>query len=138
MVKQVIVWNNSLRNKNGQKVRAGKFAAQISHASMAFLLNGADFARTKEESIRFCNCSMTNSVEMKEWIETGYIKIVCKVNSEEELLGIYELAKATGLEAHIITDAGHTEFDKPTITCVGIGPNYSEDIDYVTSHLELM
>lgn len=60
------------------------------------------------------------------------------MSTEVELLDIYEKAKAAGLEAHLIVDAGLTEFaGVATATAVGIGPDFSEKIDAVTGGLKL-
>jgi len=76
--------------------------------------------------------------ETKEWIEGGQTKVCLSVESEEQLIDIYQQAKNMGLEAHIITDAGRTEFNgNPTKTSVAIGPNKSEEIDKITGHLSL-
>jgi PTH2 family peptidyl-tRNA hydrolase len=73
-----------------------------------------------------------------EWIESGFTKVCVRVDSEEQLLEVYQRAKDAGLAAHLITDSGKTEFDGvPTKTCCAIGPDYSDRIDKVTGHLEL-
>ena len=83
------------------------------------------------------------SKEELEWMvevpgEKSFAKIVLQVESEEELVEIYEKAKAAKLEAHLITDSGATEFHGvPTKTCVGIGPDQAEKIDEITGHLKL-
>ena len=139
--KQVIVWNNGLRNKIGLKVRTGKIAAQISHASMAFLTKKGAFAPSHIEDkkmVAFHNYYMTNMEEASEWMENSFTKVVVKVESNEELMEIYEKAKNAGLEVHLIIDNGKTEFDGPTPTCIGIGPHYSDKIDAVTGHLPLL
>lgn len=110
------------------KCRHGKEIAQGSHASMAFLtkqlMNGSDKVILSEEA--------------RLWMAHSFTKVCLKVNSEEELLKVYQNALDAGLAAHIITDAGRTEFaGVPTKTCVAIGPNYSEDIDKITGHLSL-
>jgi PTH2 family peptidyl-tRNA hydrolase len=51
---------------------------------------------------------------------------------------IYNKAKEAGLEVHIITDSGRTEFKEPTKTCLAIGPDLSEKIDTITGHLKLL
>jgi PTH2 family peptidyl-tRNA hydrolase len=61
------------------------------------------------------------------------------VNSEEELMTIYEKATSAGLEVHLITDSGKTEFHgQPTRTCLAIGPDFAAKIDPITGHLELL
>jgi PTH2 family peptidyl-tRNA hydrolase len=68
----------------------------------------------------------------------SFTKIVCRVNSEEELLAIEEKAKEVGVECHVVTDNGLTEFDGvPTKTCLALGPDVSDKIDRVSGDLEL-
>ena len=44
-----------------------------------------------------------------------------------------------GLEVHLITDSGRTEFHgQSTRTCLAIGPDDALKIDRVTGHLELL
>jgi len=114
-MKQVIVIRKDL------KMRRGKEIAQGAHAAMAFLIKG-DFTRAN----------------LNTWLHGGQTKICVSVDSEEELLEIYNNAKDAGLIVNIIIDAGRTEFNGiPTNTCIAIGPNKSEDIDKITKHLKL-
>lgn len=129
--KQIIV----LRTDYGKIVpHKGKLVAQAAHASMSFL--------TKRLRCDISNgCGMMNlylSPEEIEWLNGSFTKVVCRVNSETELLNIADCAKAAGLVCHVITDAGLTEFGgTPTITCCAIGPDLCEKIDAVTGNLEL-
>jgi len=117
-MKQVLIVRKDL------KMRRGKENAQSSHASQAFMvdtyLNGG---KPSKEAI--------------EWYKTGQTKICVSVDSEKELLTIFQEAKSNGLEAHLITDAGHTEFDGPTKTVVAIGPNKESQINKITGSLQL-
>lgn len=73
-----------------------------------------------------------------KWMKSGSTKITLIVNSEKELIDIYNKAKKVGLNASIITDSGRTEFKGiKTKTAVGIGPNNSKDIDKITGNLRL-
>ena len=108
--------------------RKGKLIAQASHASIAFLTRRIHANPTPQLTV----------VE-QAWINGIFAKICVKVNTEEELLAVYEAAKAAGLEVHLITDSGLTEFHgQPTNTCLGIGPDYSSKIDPVTGNLQLL
>jgi PTH2 family peptidyl-tRNA hydrolase len=121
-VKQVIVIRKDL------KMRRGKEIAQGSHASMAILL---DFVKSGKTVNDFDECE-------KEWYLGRFRKICLYVNSEKELLEVYEKAKEKGLRVSKIIDAGLTEFDGvPTLTCIAIGPNYDDDINPVTETLPL-
>lgn len=157
-MKQVIVVRRDLN------MRRGKEDAQASHASLAFLTRRLqkqyDYENPKivyEEkidpatgkTIKVPSAAATGRrgprpikdlfrpVEW-EWMQGIFKKVVVQVNSLEELLQIYEQAKAAGLEAHLIEDSGLTEFHgEKTATCVGIGPDDEEKIDAITRHLPL-
>lgn len=74
---------------------------------------------------------------IEDWIHGPFTKIVLGVNSKEELLAVYEKAKAASLLCALIVDSGKTEFNGvPTETCVAIGPNLREDIDPITGELK--
>jgi peptidyl-tRNA hydrolase len=73
-------------------------------------------------------------------LDQGIICEVCvRCNSEEELMAIQNKALEMGLEVHLITDSGRTEFHgQPTRTCLAIGPDDAWKIDQVTGQLELL
>lgn len=119
-VKQVIVMRNDLG------MRKGKMIAQGSHASISFLTR-------KLQS----NRKMTD-VEQK-WVNDRFTKICVRVDSEQELIDIHNKALANGVESHLITDAGLTEFNGvPTKTCLALGPDYASKIDTISGHLKLL
>ena len=123
-IKQVIVIRKDL------KMRRGKEIAQGAHASMAWL------------SRRITVADGTGSAPLSDveirWLTGRFAKVCLQVDSEAELLDVYQRATGAGLEAQLITDAGHTEFHGvPTHTCVGIGPDLAERIDAVTGALRL-
>ena len=127
--KQVLVFNRSLN------MPAGKLAAQLSHASLGCVLKL--FMQSEyPDRIVYGTCLMKDSAEY-QWITKEFTKIVCYVKSEEALLKLYENAQAAGLNSVLIKDAGHTFFDKPTYTCVGIGPAFSSELSPVTGKLQL-
>jgi len=124
-IKQVIVMRHDL------KMRRGKQIAQGAHASMAFL------TRRLQNSP---SISMPDfSPNAQAWIKGAFAKVCVRCNSDEELLAIHDKAIESGLEVHLITDSGRTEFHgQPTRTCLAIGPDESSKIDQVTGHLELL
>jgi len=131
--KQVIVLRADL------KMRRGKEISQGSHASGAFV-----FRQIKDFFDKEYDCHVSGLVQIrlaeaaKQWVQNSYTKVCCRVDSEQELLDIEAKAKANGLECHLITDNGLTEFGGvPTRTCLAIGPDESEKIDLVTGHLRL-
>ena len=118
-VKQVILIRRDL------KMRRGKEIAQGSHASQAFLAQAVltDRRLTDEELA---------------WLNGTHTKVCLQVESEEELRTLHAKAEELGLRAHLIVDAGLTEFaGQPTLTAGAIGPGDEEKINTVTGHLKL-
>lgn len=127
IVKQVIVIRKDL------KMRKGKEIAQGSHASMAFLTR-----RGLIQKDSFISGELSNAVEAKEWFKNGFTKICVTVNSEQELMEVYNKARLAGLVVELITDSGATEFHGvPTHTCIAIGPHFNESFKGITDDLKL-
>jgi PTH2 family peptidyl-tRNA hydrolase len=124
-IKQVIVMRHDL------KMRRGKQIAQGAHASMSFICR-----RLQEGS----SVSLGDFSEAERlWLTGAFAKVCCRVDSEDELMKIHDKAMAAGLEVHLITDSGKTEFHgQPTNTCLAIGPDDAETIDEITGHLQLL
>jgi len=119
-------------------MRKGKMVAQGAHASMAAVLNRMVILSHKKE-IQEKTLILESGTPMESWINGLFTKVCVSVDSESELIEIYEKAKDAGLIASIITDAGLTEFNGvPTKTCIAIGPNWSEEINEITGHLKLL
>lgn len=124
-IKQVICMRHDL------KMRRGKQIAQGAHASMSFLTR-----RLQEAG----SVSLDDFSEAERaWLTGSFAKVCCRVNSEEELLAVRDKAVEAGLEVHLITDSGKTEFHgEPTDTCLAIGPDLAEKIDEITGELQLL
>ena len=124
-IKQVVVVRHDL------KMRCGKQIAQGAHASMSFLCR-----RLQEKG----SVSFEDFTEaQRAWLTGAFAKVCCRGNSEEELMEIHDKALEAGLEVHLITDSGRTEFHgEPTRTCIAIGPDEADKIDEVTGHLQLL
>lgn len=123
--KQVIVMRHDL------KMRRGKQIAQGAHASMSFLCRRLDDAG---------KIAIEDFDEPAQaWLSGAFAKVCCRVDSEQELMKIFERAKDAGLETHLITDSGKTEFHGvPTRTCLAIGPDLATRIDAITGELRLL
>jgi peptidyl-tRNA hydrolase, PTH2 family len=120
--KQVIV----MRTDTNPKMRKGKMIAQGAHASCSFL------------SKKIMSGEKLSLIE-EHWLKNSFRKICLGVDGEEELVRIHSVAIAAGLECHLITDSGATEFNGvPTKTCLAIGPDLDERIDPITNHLKLL
>ena len=68
----------------------------------------------------------------------GALKVVVKVESEEELLSLASLSRQKGFVTSIIRDAGRTQIAAGSRTVLGIGPGVGDAIDKITGHLKLM
>jgi PTH2 family peptidyl-tRNA hydrolase len=122
--KQVIILRKDLN------MRKGKLVAQGAHASM-----GAILSLCKQDGNKLI-LEMDDRTE--PWLTGRFKKICVYVNSEEELLQIYNTALTNGLVCSIIKDSGLTEFHGvPTLTAVAVGPDKEDRIDEVTKHLPL-
>ena len=76
---------------------------------------------------------------MWDWTFGSFTKVVCRADSEEELVAIYEKAEEAGLPAALVIDQGRTEFHGvPTKTCCSIGPARVERFIGLTDHLKLL
>lgn len=122
------------------KMPRGKIAAQASHAAVGAVMQSIFGKNLEEADIDEHEIKITplmNDV-MKDWILGEYTKICVCVESEEELLNIYEKAQKSGLNVCLITDNGHTCFNGiKTKTCLAIGPCLSADVDPITKDLKL-
>jgi peptidyl-tRNA hydrolase len=49
-----------------------------------------------------------------------------------ELMSIEKRAAAKGIPHFVVTDAGQTVFDQPTVTCIGIGPATKAQTNSIT------
>ena len=98
----------------------GKIAAQAAHAAVAAAL------------------ASNGSREFRSWLRDGQPKVVLKVGSAEELGQIADAARAAGLAAEIIRDAGRTQLAPGTLTCCAIGPAETARVDALTGGLSLL
>jgi PTH2 family peptidyl-tRNA hydrolase len=114
--KQAIVFRSDL------KLSKGKIAAQAGHAAVS----AAEEARKHHKKW------------WTEWISEGQRKIAIKVENEEELLSLEKLAKESGLPCYLVVDKGLTEIPPDTITCLGIGPAPTGEMDKITGRLPLL
>ena len=111
-LKQVIVMRADL------KMGKGKIAAQSAHASVAALEKVATHT-------------------FNEWISTGMKKVVLRVEGEKQLLELFMKAKKK-FPAALIKDAGLTQVESGTATCISIGPAEEISLDHLTGHLKLL
>ena len=98
------------------KMSKGKSAAQACHAAVACAL-----ASKKKNPSAFA-----------EWDGCGQKIAVLKVEGERAL------ADQQGITNSIVCDAGRTEVDPGTYTCLGIGPEKQSVIDKITGDLKML
>lgn len=109
-----------------RKLRVGKMVAQGAHASAAFLCDIINSGR-----------ELTYAEEL--WIGEHFVKVCVGVDTEEELRALHAKALEMGITANLIVDSGYTEFHgQPTVTALGLGPDWAEILDPLTGNLELL
>lgn len=135
LTKMVIVVRKDLN------MRQGKACAQAAHAATNAIFQLMFGTLSKESFTKIANNELIAKYteEFKAWVLGNYTKICVCVNSERELVEIYEKAKLEGLNAVLVVDKGFTEFHGvPTKTCIAIGPDYNAKIDKITKNLKLL
>ncbi|MGB9002480.1 MAG: peptidyl-tRNA hydrolase Pth2 [Nitrosotalea sp.] len=115
-IKQVIVVRKDLG------MGTGKIAAQVGHACVL----GAEHVRKSHREW------------YDAWQESGQEKVVLKVSSLSELENVKKHVITLGLPWSEVTDAGHTQIEPGTVTCISIGPAPEDTIDKVTKSLKLL
>ena len=114
--KQVIVVRNDL------KMGKGKLAVQVAHAAVS----------SAEQARRY----------RKDWLDAWFrdnqAKICVKIDSEEELRQLKGKVDEAGIPNSLISDAGLTQLEPGTTTCLGIGPLPSQVADKYTGELKLL
>lgn len=118
------VFNNKLvvAIRTDIKLSPGKMAVQVSHAAVNCALSA------KKNKDRW----------FKAWYNEGQKKVVVKGGSLKDLYELKVMAEGLGLTTSLIQDAGKTEVDPGTVTCLGIGPAPNPEIDKVTGSLGLL
>lgn len=123
--KQVIIMRKDLN------MRKGKLVAQGAHASMGAILG----QMTKNGNTMTLDLG---DQRLAPWVTGRFKKICVYVNSEQELIDVYNNAKQANLICSLIEDSGLTEFHGvKTLTAVAVGPDQEDKINQVTGHLPL-
>lgn len=135
--KQLIVMRRDLH------MRKGKIAAQAGHACVeATLMALAREGRLDEVRVKGSWIALDHGEDdctpLTAWFDAGIAKVCVYVDSEEELLDIYEQGLEQGFAVALIRDAGMTEFHgESTFTCLAFEPLFPEQIDPITGDLPL-
>ncbi|KAI3757009.1 hypothetical protein L6452_04542 [Arctium lappa] len=107
--------------RNDLKMGKGKIAAQCSHATLGLykkILQRAPKA-------------------LSRWEMCGQVKVVVKIESEDDMLVLQEKAKSMAIPTHVVIDAGRTQIAPNSRTVMAVlGP--AEMVDDVTGGLKLL
>jgi PTH2 family peptidyl-tRNA hydrolase len=107
---------------------AGKIAAQCSHATLACYKSLSRAASTSPQAAAL----------LRRWESLGQAKIAVQVKSQEEILDLRKQARALGVTAEVIQDAGRTQIEAGSMTVLGVGPAPRSMVDKVTGGLKLL
>jgi PTH2 family peptidyl-tRNA hydrolase len=102
-------------------ISKGKTAVQVAHAAVMCALE----SRTKAKPW------------FDRWVDGGQRKVVVKAPDLNALRELHARAVREGLVAVLVQDAGLTEVEPGTTTCLGIGPAPDEVLDKITGQLPL-
>ena len=139
-MKQLIIARKDLR------MSPGKLAAQVSHASMAFL---SQWIRDNAN----WNCHVDGFLDecTMEWIHGIFTKIVCGAKNKNHLLKAVKIAEELGLKEgedfFLIKDNCLTELEPEetdqngvgrTLTCIGFKPLPDETVHAISKKYQLL
>jgi PTH2 family peptidyl-tRNA hydrolase len=93
--------------------------------------------------VQCCHASIgaykkTDKSIVKKWELEGQKKVVLEVDSKEELLKLFRLAKKEKMPCFLVEDAGLTELEPGSVTALGIGPNDEKKINKITGSVKLL
>jgi PTH2 family peptidyl-tRNA hydrolase len=116
--KQVIVVRKDL------EMSPAKLAVQVAHASIGGFIE--------------CVEPDDSGKVLDEWYKDSYQKkVVLQVRDMKALKDFIESAHIFGYRLFQVRDAGKTELEPDTLTCVGFAPMKNEHIDILTGNLKI-
>ena len=139
-MKQLIIARKDLN------MSAGKLAAQVSHASMAFISTIIRNNTKYDNSMNFLPCHFLIQKELyEEWFLGSFTKIVCEAKNKNHLMKVVEVAKTMGLiegrDFFLIRDNCLTELEPEeggrTLTCIGFKPLPDEMAEKLSKKYQL-
>lgn len=104
------------------RLSPGKLAVQVAHACVNLALMERN---RKREAFH-------------AWLGEGQRKVAVRVEGLRDLYGLRAQAEERGLPTTLVQDAGLTEVEPGTITCLGIGPGSNGELDPITGELPLL
>lgn len=72
------------------------------------------------------------------YMARGQGKISKRARNEKELRKVYDLSRAAGLPATIVTDAARTYFKEKTVTMAAVGPCYRHELPKYVDGLQVL
>jgi PTH2 family peptidyl-tRNA hydrolase len=105
------------------KMHKGKMVGQGCHASLIAFVKSI-FSRKLLRALK--------------WWRHPQTKVVCRVDSEDELELVARAAEQAGLIVYRVHDAGFTQLEPNTFTCIGIGPDREDVLRPITGSLRLL
>jgi len=114
-----VAWKQAIVVRKDLKLGAGKAAAQVAHASIGAM-------------------RMAGRRAVDAWEAEGAKKVVLKAEGLAKLAELKRRAAASRLPVFLVRDAGLTQTERGTVTCLGIGPAEEEKVDGITSGLKLL
>jgi PTH2 family peptidyl-tRNA hydrolase len=145
MYKQLIIARKDLN------MSPGKLAAQVSHASMAFLIynirNSIEPQFNFFDEIEFYHADFFIDKQVYDlWFNGAFTKIVCEARNKSNLLRAVEIAKSLGLEEkkdyflirdNCLTELEPEDEDGRTLTCIGFAPMSNEIVEQISKKYQL-
>lgn len=138
--KQIIIARKDLN------LSSGKLAAQVSHASMAFLSN---FIKENADIDGHIDAWIDKDI-LHNWINGSFTKVVLRAKNKNQLLKAKTIAEEIGMvegrDFFLIKDNCYTElepeeFDENgvgrTLTCIGFKPMDEEIINKISRKYQL-
>ena len=148
MYKQIIIARKDLN------MSYGKFSAQVSHGSMAFLTtmirnNYSQWVSSNDSTYYSADLTFDKDL-FEQWINDSFTKCVLEARNRNQLLKAKTMAEEMGMKEGIdfflIKDNCRTELEPEevdengvgrTLTCIGFRPMDSEVIDKIGKKYQL-
>ncbi|KAJ5068755.1 peptidyl-tRNA hydrolase 2 [Anaeramoeba ignava] len=106
----------------GLGMRTGKIAAQCGHATLS----------------AYKKALKLDPNGLRNWENSGQPKITLKAPNTEYLVELDSVARSLNIPSARIYDAGRTQVESGSFTCLAIGPALGELIDQITGNLKLL
>ena len=145
-MKQVIIARRDLN------MSPGKLAAQVSHASMAFLTIPIQENAEQLPNGDYSSTVIYDQDVFEDWLKGAFTKVVLAAKTKGQFEKAIRLAKENGMiegkDFFVIRDSCLTELTPENIdentgrgwtaTCIGFRPMYASEIDTIGKKFQLM